>query len=345
VTTAYYAWDKQKDRQAGRRATMFTRILVPLDGTPRAERALAVAARIARASHGSIVLLQAIGVPFEYGTYVYGSYVTQTPMLAQEALDAEQAKAQAYLTIVQQSEKLAGIPVETKVQVGTAAATIEDLANEEKIDLIVMCSHGDTGFKRWVLGSVAQKVGRHSHIPVLVLNQAGTQPDSPFPDRLRPLRSIRAMVALDGSPFAEAAIEPAAALVAALSAPAQGTLLLTKVMPFSAIGRAPDAKSRAQDEAQTYLNNVAQKYAWLTRQYRVALSTSLATGREVAGALIRAAEEGEEAGGKRLTGGCDLIAMTTHGRSGLQRVTMGSVTEGILGATTLPLLIVHNVGV
>jgi nucleotide-binding universal stress UspA family protein len=69
----------------------------------------------------------------------------------------------------------------------------------------------------------------------------------------------------------------------------------------------------------------------------------VALGKDVADTLIRAAEEGEEAGKKGLTGNyCDLIAMTTHGRSGLQRLTMGSVTERVLGTTLLPLLVVHN---
>lgn len=322
---------------------MFSRILVPLDGSQRSEQALTLAARVAQASHGSIVLLQAVGIPAEYGTYTYGSYVAQTPILTQEVLDTEQAQAQAYLSNIQQSESLAGIQTETKVVVGTAAATIEDLAEEEKVDLIVMSSHGDTGFKRWVLGSVAQKVARHSDIPVLVLRQDGTTPDTPFPDRLRPLRSIVAMVALDGTTFAEAAIEPAAGLVAALSAPAQGTLLLTRVIHAPAAATNSDAESKALEEAQTYLNGVVEAHMKLAEQYKVALLTSVVSGEDVAEALIRAAEQGEEADGKRLSGGSDLIAITTHGRSGLQRMTMGSVTESALGATKLPLLIVHNV--
>lgn len=325
---------------------MFTRILVPLDGSKRAERALPIAARLARASHGTIVLLQAVGIPAESSAYTYGGYVAQTtPALTQEVLDAEQAGAQAYLAAKQQSEALAGIQVETKVLVGTAAATIEDLADDEDIDLIVMCSHGDTGFKRWVVGSVAQKVARHSQVPVLVLREDGTQPDTPFPDRLRPLRSIRAMVALDGSSFAEAAIGPTAELVAALGAPAQGTLLLTKVIHTSGTGTDAEAQNKALDEAQTYLNGVVQANEGLAEEHKITLLTSVAAGTDVAEALIRAAEQGEEAEGKRLTGGSDLIAMTTHGRSGLQRIAMGSVTERVLGATRLPLLIVHNVGV
>jgi nucleotide-binding universal stress UspA family protein len=72
------------------------------------------------------------------------------------------------------------------------------------------------------------------------------------------------------------------------------------------------------------------------------LRTSVAIGEDVADTLIRAAEQDEEAEGKRLTGNCDLIAMTTHGRGGLQRLSMGSVTERVLGATKLPMQVVHS---
>ena len=320
---------------------MFQRILVPLDGSARAERALTVAARLARASGGSIVLLQAVGIPAANSTYRYGA-VARIPIIAQDELDAEKAQAEAYLATVLQREVLAGITTEAKTVRGVAATVIEDLANEGRIDLIVMCSHGDTGFKRWVLGSVAQKVSRYSRVPVLVLHQEGSKPDTPFPDRLRPLRSIMAVVALDGSEFAEAAIEPAANLVSVLASPAQGTLILTRVVQLSAVGTMSATNERAVDEAQTYLGDVLRAHAALAKKLGVMLTTSVALGKDVADALIRAAEQGEEAEGKRLTGNCDLIALTTHGRSGLQRMSMGSVTEHVLGATKLPLLVVHT---
>ncbi|HVB75067.1 MAG TPA: universal stress protein [Ktedonobacteraceae bacterium] len=321
---------------------MFKRILVPLDGSLRAERALTIAARLARAADGTVILLQVIGLPAEFGGYAYGSFAAQNPAMNQEVLDAEQAKAMDYLKTVRQSQKLVGVKVETTVEMGLAASTIQGLANEERIDLIVMCSHGDTGFKRWVLGSVAQKVSRASQVPVLVLREDGTAPDNTFPDPLRPLRSIMAMVALDGSEFAESAITPAATLVAALATPARGMLLLTHAMPPSEQGNTPETQEQALSVAQTYLRDAAHKYAGAAEKLNVTLQTAVSTGKDVVDALIRAAERGDEADGKRMTGTCDLIAITTHGRGGLQRLAMGSVTESMLGATKLPLLVVHS---
>ncbi len=73
---------------------MFERIVVPLDGSVRAERAIPVAARIARAAGGAVVLLRVTGIPMQYGPYLYQSYLLQSPLFAQEILDAEQVKAE-----------------------------------------------------------------------------------------------------------------------------------------------------------------------------------------------------------------------------------------------------------
>ena len=321
---------------------MFKRILVPLDGSARAERALTVAARLARIVDGTVVLLQAVGIPPEYSTYLYGPYLAQPSIPVEEVLETKEATAKAYIETTRQSKKLAGVNVETKVAVGASALAIQDIAHEEHIDLIVMCSRGDTGFKRWVLGSVAQRVSRTCQVPVLVLSEDGTIPDSAFPDPLRPLRSITALVALDGSQFAETVIEPTATLVAGLAAPVQGALLLTRVVPLSALGNTPATKELALGEAKAYLLQTIQQYADVAEKLGVALQTAVATGKEVADTLIRSAEQSDEVEGKRLTGSCDLIAITTHGRGGLQRLAMGSVTERVLGATRLPLLVVHS---
>jgi len=320
---------------------MFQRILVPLDGTPQAEQALTVATRLARATDGTIILLQVVGIPADYSTYSFGAQIAQTPMLAEDVLEAEQSRAEIYMAEVQQSERLAGMKTETRVTIGTAAMTIQDIASEDHCDIIVMSSHGDTGFKRWVLGSVAQKVSRHSPVPVLVLHEDGRTPESIFPDPLRPLRSIMALVALDGSTFAEDAIEPTTNLLAALAAPAEGILLFTSIVSLPAAEQAPDANEKTLDDTKAYLEQVAQRYAGMAEQLNLLIKTSIASGKDVADALVRAAEEGEEVDGKRLTGNADLIAMATRGRSGLQHLFMGSVTERVLGSTKLPLLIVH----
>ncbi len=330
---------------------MFKRIVVPLDGSMRAERAIPVAARIVRASGGAIILLRVVTTPLEIG-----SQVVPLSGYAANTMEADIEAATSYLATLAGSEELDGVGVKMKVLPGTAAQTILDVVIEEQADLVVMCSHGDTGVKRWVLGSVAQKVARQSTVPVLVLRQDGSMPTSSYPDHLRPLRSLMALVALDGSGLAEAALMPAASLVMALAAPARGALQLTRVVKLPATGSErgeqgqhrypasvdPHLKEQALLEAKTYLGNlVDQLRQGSLADVDLTLTWSVATGKDVADTLIRAAETGEDAEGTKVYGGCDLIVLATHGRGGLERWMLGSVTERILGATKLPILIVR----
>ncbi len=326
---------------------MFQRILVPLDGSLRAQRAIPVAARIAHACGGSVVLLCVVSIPVEYIPNMYGSCST---MVIHDLQDAELEQAKHYLAGVAQSEHLVDIRTDTEAISGTAALTILDVAHRQHVDLIVMCSHGHTGFKRWILGSVAQKVARHSPAPVLVLRDGGSLPTNSFPDPTRPLRALMGTVALDGSELAETALVPAAHLVAALAAPAHGIVQLTQVVPFPPSEHDEDTRGRidlyvkeqALYEAESYLSTVADRLRRSNvTDLHLGVVCSVAEGKDVAEALIRIAERGEAAESTGLLGGGDLLVMATHGRSGLQRWVMGSVTQQVLGATNLPLLIVH----
>jgi nucleotide-binding universal stress UspA family protein len=321
---------------------MLKRILVPLDGSLLAESALAVAARVAQTSDGSIVLLRVIGVPTTYTPYIYGPDMAQSPSLAQELLDTEQENAEKYLAEIARLDILAGIKVEPTVIPGSAGMAILDTAKEEQVDLIVMSSHGETGFKRLALGSVAQYVSRHSPAPVLVLQEDGSTPSSAFPDPIRPLRSITALVALDGSELAEASLEPVAYLVAALAAPAQGTLLLSIVANKQASRNKHGTEEHIRDEARTYLIGIVERLQGSEIvKLKLAIEWCIEEGKDVADALIQAAESGRMIESSHEFTGCDLIAIATHGRGGLQRWMSGSVTEDMLGKTTLPMLIVR----
>lgn len=313
---------------------MFRRILVPLDGSTRAESAIPVAARIARASKGSIVLLQVVNSPIEYGMYL-----TQSPVLTEKDVEAEKAKATEYLTSIAQSEQMEGIGTKIEVVAGPIAPTLLSYAEPSRTDLMVMSSHGYTGFKRWVLGSVADKVIRHAQVPVLVLREH--EPLPAVSDH-----SLRILVALDGSPLSEAVLDPVAQLVAALSAPSQGALHLLRVVDIPSTSGAwrsqanigSEMREHMQQDAKVYLASVVtqlQEDFALDYEYVPAITAAVVTDADVAGAIIREAEITEA--GKTY----DLIAMSTHGRGGLERWTAGSVTERTLHGTKLPLLVVR----
>ncbi|HEY7420096.1 MAG TPA: universal stress protein [Ktedonobacteraceae bacterium] len=321
---------------------MFQHVLVPLDGSVRAERAIHVAARLVRASGGTLTLLRIVTYP------AHVEYLPAAPTMSGIYLfDQQKAieEAQWYLKqLVLSRSELQGLQVVTNVYSGVPAQMILRYAQAENVDLIVMCSHGDTGFRRWMLGSVALQVSRHAAMPVMVLNAHGDVTLLGQPSAERPLRVL---LALDGSPLAESALVPAAQLCAALAAPAQGVLHLVIVAPLlQLIWDREDVSGHVHKEhmeaARLYLDEVEQRLReGDLAQLNLAVSSSVVGENDVADVLIRVAEQGEYVKDLKDFRGCDMIAMATHGRSGLTRWTMGSITERVLGATRLPLLVVR----
>lgn len=320
---------------------MFTRILVPLDGSTRAERSIPIAAHIARATGGTIVLVQVVTIPFTYSPYLGSATYND------KTIEADLEEVERYLYTLAHSEPLTGIETATQAILGSAAPEILFTANAYNIDLIVMTSRGRTGLQRWTLGSVAQKIARHSSMPVLVLHEKGPLPVRPQLDH----RPLRALVALDGSALAKAALEPASQLVAALAAPAQGSLHLLRVVepPTPVELRAVSdqesmecVKENKLHLAKTYLRSIVAQLREGSRAHlNLPTTWSVAIADDVAHAIIHMAENGEDAEGAGVFGRCDLIVMATHGRSGLYHWALGSIAERVLGATKLPLLIVR----
>jgi nucleotide-binding universal stress UspA family protein len=195
---------------------------------------------------------------------------------------------------------------------------------------------------RWALGSVAHSLVHQSAVPVLVLRKAKALSLSSKGERVRPLRTL---VPLDGSPLAEAALVPAAYLTAALAAPGQGALHLVQVVkPFPATteeGLVSELHAEALQRANTYLATEAERLQSMVKDLKLAVTSSVELGIDVASSLVSLAEHG--VAGKDTAGvdACDLIAIATHGRGGLQRWVMGSVTDRVLNTTRLPMLTVR----
>lgn len=313
---------------------MFQRILVPVDGSHLSEQAIPFAARIARASHGTILLVYVV-VP-------RGIHSPRPFSLLQESLDLAHSEAKAYLTRLAASPDLSGIETQMKICYEHPANAILKTAQNEQIDLIVMCSRGQTGLTRWALGSVAQKVIHLSTVPVMVL-----QPETRQADRQKAESTHgRILVGLDGSPLAEAAIEPARELAKALTTSGQGEVVLIQcvqeptIEERQVIERAHldlDLTEFALHEAERYLRTIIRNLANEEGRSRVTTKWSVEVCRDVADSLIQKAEgncDGEE-------GPYDCLALTTHGRGGLQHWYLGSIAERVLQNTKVPLLVAH----
>jgi nucleotide-binding universal stress UspA family protein len=304
---------------------MFKRILVPLDGSTRAEQALTVATRIARASSGSIILMRVAHFPMDYG----GGY-TQAPLMTEQVIETELDNLDDYLKKVATSVALAGIGIKTEAMFGQPLQDILAVVESRRADLVVICSHGRTGLKRWALGSVAQALAHQSPVPLLVLREGGqvTAISSGATTNL-----VCALVALDGSPFAETALIPAANLVAALAAPNEAILHLAHVVTH--IG------DEAQQSAKKYMSDVSEQLQLKLKNLNLSITWSLLRDRDVAGSIVDLAEQSAGETKAEQVHRCDLIAMSTHGRGGLERLMMGSITERVLHATKVPMLIVR----
>src|SRR5690348_17084101 len=183
---------------------MLKRVLVPLDGSARAEQALPVAARLAQAAGGTVVLLRVVMIPNEFA-----SYFMLEPAATQSVINATLEEAKNYLESLIGSESLQGVHTETEVLLGQAVSTILSVVDSHNIDLVVLCSHGYTGMTRWILGSVAEKVSQLSSVPILVLREDGPVPVSPLPQG----DPLRVLIPLDGSYRAQVAIASAAQLL------------------------------------------------------------------------------------------------------------------------------------
>ncbi len=153
-------------------------ILVPLDGSRLAESALPLAEQLAkeRDIQNTRIVLVNVCKPdlLPQGSYYMNpDYPPTTPLQYEDYVKQETAKtkdaSRQYLERITQKIKLEGIKIKTEVLAGDAAEEIIKYANSHPFQVIVMTSHGHSGFKHLVLGSVAEKVVLETHTPVLIV--------------------------------------------------------------------------------------------------------------------------------------------------------------------------------
>ena len=288
----------------------FKRILVPLDGSELAERALVPALALADVMEAKLFLLR-VAIPLSLNI---------DPDLYQRILEMRQDDAVHYLRSIQSRFPSSTDKIEIQVIAGRAANSIINFAQEKKIDLIVMSSHGRSGVDRWVYGSVANKVLHNACCAKLIIRPHVI---------IEPFSINRILVPLDGSSIAEQALEPALALAEAVSA--ELIFLRVTTVPQLVIQPLPgwpglDAvMEAAEQEANAYLQGVQAAMG----DSPVSTSTHITTG-FAAESIIDIADNQQ----------VDLIVMCSHGCSGIERWVFGSVAEKVLrGANCVTLVI------
>jgi len=304
----------------------FRNILVPLDGSELAEKALEPAnqAAMAMAQYGNeprpvrLTLLRVLS-PM--------ALLAADPYLYDEMMRMSSDEAQAYLNQVASTMTANGVVIETKIVNGSSAEAIVQYAEGAGVDLIVMSSHGRTGSRRWVYGSVAEKVMHHAPCATAII-RAHVEV-SMFENR-------KILVPLDGSELAERALRPALALARAVNSNvyllrvvAAGEPMAESMRPT---GEQVEAALTATDleekgVAEAYLQSVFSRF----ENTRLFFDVQTTSG-DVADTIVTYADDNH----------VDLIVISSHGRSGLGRWLHGSVAEKVLRGATCATLIVRE---
>jgi nucleotide-binding universal stress UspA family protein len=149
---------------------MYQKILIPLDGSYFSEHALEHLDAISMDNGPSVILLRVV----EPTTALIAGGSDALEM-ATEAEKQTEADAHEYLAKIATGLKKKGMSIETVVTDGRPADEILNYATDNKVDLIIMSTHGRSGVSRWFFGSVAEKVIRHATVPVLISPPRGTR--------------------------------------------------------------------------------------------------------------------------------------------------------------------------
>ncbi len=309
---------------------MFRNILVPLDGSARAEPAVGLAQSVAKSGDGRITLVQVVN---NFDPLMTNPHEIDIAGDGGEKIVAGAvAKASEYLTRVAEGVNSSSVSgVGTKVRRGKAAEAICAMASDG-YDLVVMSTHGRTGLARTMLGSVAMAVVRDAHLPVMLIN------DHQYADYSKgdyPFHTI--LVPLDGTPLAEQALPPAVELAKAEHA----KLVLLKVLAVQDETEVYIVHEVGREEAEDYdyvlgntdledyryLEEVSARYIPADIAY-----TSIACAGMPAQDIVTTLDNHH----------CDLVVMATHARAGLHRIIDGSVAEQVISTTNVPVMLLRG---
>lgn len=300
---------------------MFRQLLVPLDGSGFGEDTLPVAAAVAR-STGADVAVAHVHVP-----HVPDHLISNTQYVY-EGLDLDEYDARdrenefGYLKGV--ADRLGaelGRPVQPLLLTGEVPEAIDEYVDTtDASGMIVMATHGRTGFSRAWLGSVADAVVRHAPWPVLLIRP-------PVVRATPEVRFDRILVPLDGSTRSERILPHVVELAEATGA----TVLLVRVVPSAAVtgtrvlpiseAALAEAGRRARHELEDVRDRLARR--------AIPADVRVIDHEKPARAILKLVEQEEP----------DLVAMATHGYRGVARAMLGSCADKVVRGCHVPVLL------
>lgn len=295
---------------------MYTRMLIPLDGSQVAEQVLPYARCLAKALTIPVDLLEVADIETlrllanpERGRYL------------DTLLSEKMENSESYLETVAQSFE--GTPVTCIVEKGKAEDVVIERAAADKSTLIVMATHGRSGIQRWVLGSVTDKVlhGSNNH---LFLIRAQDQAKAEGEALLK-----KVIVPLDGSPVAEMVLP----YVIDLAKKMRLEVVLVRSFALPAA---------TADEYQTYTDELIGLIEAEARDYLAEKVKEMkGKGLQNVSSAVNVGYGAEEIITLARKTPDNFIAMCTHGRSGVKRFVLGSVTDRVVRHSGDPVLIIR----
>ncbi len=300
---------------------MYRKILVPLDGSNTAECALPFARCFARVWQTPIELLAVVD-EVEMTRQVSAA----EGLFFDRLIDDQTRRLEKYLETVGKNFPRGAI--RWGVEKGNPADVIIESAAADKATLIAMATHGRSGLDRWLVGSVAEKVLRGAANPLLLVRAGAAAPSWD----MAAFKSV--IVPLDGSELAESVLPAAAEIAANLDL--EIVLLRVYGVPYGAYSGGEGFYNTSQvgafvaslkSEAQDYLERIGATL----RARGVRKVTPLVEEGLGPDEIIACAQKTPNS----------LVAMCTHGRSGVKRWVLGSVTETVVRHSHSPVLIVR----
>jgi nucleotide-binding universal stress UspA family protein len=304
-------------------SAMFTRLLVPLDGSSLAETALPAAKLIARRFGAELYLVHA-----EHPLATVEGVSEEIPLASRPA-------DQVYLECLAQQLTEEGITAHTVLPPANPAEGILAQAELDQVDLIVMATHGRTGFDALLHPSVTWQVFSRTTAPILVCKR-GEPEELPRLSMSLPRFMTDAttpiLVPLDGSLQAEAALPLAQQLAQTFGNPVR----LVRVVAYPLVldggmGAIPYSDEMVQwllAEAENYLK--VQQAMLASQGLKVEIESTLGFSIACLGASVQEHHAG-------------LVVMTSHGRGWLGRLVLGSVAKSLLGHLDVPILLARSV--
>jgi len=289
---------------------MFERILLPLDGSELAEISIPYGEELAADFGSELILYHSRAPGSDELKHVHEGYLDRLVGGIRQNIQGSNAK------------------VSLKIQAGEPADNICSVVNKNNIDLIIMASVGASGIKMGkMLGSGTDHVCHTVPIPVLLIRPRV----NPVPKNKKRLFT-QLLVPLDGSDLSKKALPVAEKLSSALKVPVTIFEMATMLHQYIAYGYGPFIDYAKMDAAEK--KEVEEELRVLNEEIRqkgIDVDSIVTLGSDAAIEIEKVTE----------TIGADLIIMTTHGRSGLDRWLMGSVAEKVLRYGRVPLLLVN----